>query len=375
MSDSSIEEEDADISDDPGASKHSRTEPPFLSTRPRTESFDKMVSDELMIALAMMRVNSLSSLDEKQKERVTKLREKINVGDSGNNGTKHQKTKKPVGKDFEVAGWSSAPNPSEKAVLPLGITHEILSCRTDQNGRETLEGLSAVKAKKTAAEPSIGSSQSDMRSHEECGSPVVKSRMNRLAKEERMSSPLEILRNHPTPPVAATKASPQRKIAHKAPMEGVTRNSTNEFPSAHHTTPGNKVGWMNNPEQGEYNGQEDTNQLEECSLTMAPHTPSEEEEEEEKGLQSESNFSQKDPLLQAGESQSTEAGNSSIQGKQGSSIQDNTEQSGSSIEKKSNENNSSTCHKKRKSENSGGLKNSKTRTKRLLPVNILLLLH
>lgn len=57
----------------------------YLKSQPKTESFDKFVLDEVMIARSMMKKasNSLSSLNEKQRQRALKLRDGITARTSG----------------------------------------------------------------------------------------------------------------------------------------------------------------------------------------------------------------------------------------------------------------------------------------------------
>lgn len=156
--DASIDEEE-DVGSQ--TQNYSRSEPKFLNPKTRTKSFDKMVSDELMVALAMMRVNSISSLNEKQKERVMKLREKIKAEDTTvTHGHKGGKRKNKVEKDFELSGWSTAPIANEKAVLPLDITHEVLSRRNLRNfGRNSSD--SAIIGARTVAESSADTRRSE----------------------------------------------------------------------------------------------------------------------------------------------------------------------------------------------------------------------
>ena len=162
-SETSIEEED-EAGSETGTRKYSRTGPKFLNARPRTESFDNMVSDELMIALAMMKVNSMSSLNDRQKDRVAKLREKIKARNSSQDSSSpshKQKQRKIKDQDFELSGWTTAPDPKEKAVLPLDITHEVISSKNTQILSKDSSKFSEVMVAKTSIRKKCASDSSE----------------------------------------------------------------------------------------------------------------------------------------------------------------------------------------------------------------------
>lgn len=123
MTDISTTSSELELSSKGGGS--SKTSLKHLKSGSRTDSFDKFVSDEVMIALAMMKVNSLNSLSEKQRERAMKLRAGINAGGShalGGNGASGVKEE-----GFNVEGWRVTPVVYEDKVLPLEITHAIVA--------------------------------------------------------------------------------------------------------------------------------------------------------------------------------------------------------------------------------------------------------
>ncbi len=405
-SEASIEEEEETT-----ATKFTRTEPKFLNSRTRTESFDEMVSDELVIALAMMRVNSLSSLNEKQKERVKKLREKIKAGESAKDGTshshKHRKSKSnSMGKDFEVAGWSTVPNPSEKAVLPLDITHKILSGRTPQNVGQESSNCATTETKR-AAEPSAKTSTKKRcesgepsgtgceathggKESEECAGggvartvePSVEQSTDKNQITKGTVSNVDIStqssREESASPMDVAYKTVGQAQAHNVAVKTVSGTNVAKTGEASSESSDDPIGGetcydhsgisteecgLNGPEQGEYNRLGDSNQLGEC---LEKHTSSEENEKHDE--LSVTSDVQKIPLLESSavtESNPSLAGYSSLHT---TSTKDNTAGSESSIDRKSETTSSAfksdgETNSKIKTEqsNGGGSKSSKTR--------------
>ena len=92
----------------------------------RTDSLDKLVSDEVTIARAMMRMNPLHSLSEQQRERVMKIKGGIKMGSPDTKGEHsgdakmQQRNPEDFMEKVGFGGWSSTPINGTQERPPLG---------------------------------------------------------------------------------------------------------------------------------------------------------------------------------------------------------------------------------------------------------------
>lgn len=113
--------------------------PIYLKPQPRTESFDKFVLDEVMIARAMIKSNSsqLNYLNEKQRQRAARLKEGIAAKTSGGDVKPGRNSGNNEGKENNsLEGWGPE---ARSIILPL-------AGKVTDRWRTHKEGDQAVKA-------------------------------------------------------------------------------------------------------------------------------------------------------------------------------------------------------------------------------------